>query len=117
MKHESALRTVLGVPLASSVRSIPEPDPIEDHGADRAHDTLHVIDVENICGSALPSQETVTEVLESYRRTMGFGPGHLAILGASPQTAFFAGLAWPEVQTVQGRGKDGRFRSCPSEPV
>ena len=71
------------------------------------HDTLHLVDVENICGCPLPDQEAVSEALRSFQDVMAFGSRDHAILGASPLTAFYAKQAWSGAQVVQRRGKDG----------
>ena len=88
-------------------RQMAQPTHRSPQSAVAPHDTLHLVDVENICGCALPDQGTVADALESYRNVMAFRSNDHAVLGASPLGAFYAKKAWSGVQVVQRRGRDG----------
>ena len=113
--HASAAGTGMGVFLSSATRSAapsrsvgPRHDrsPLETHLETQCR-TVHLIDVENLCGVALPTDSYIAETLHRYRRSVTVDPEDHVILGGSGVTAFGAGRAWPGVSVVAGSGKDG----------
>jgi len=73
--------------------------------------TLHLVDVENLCGCPQPSESLVRATLERYRRSMGVRDVDHAVVAAASRTAFFVGLAWPGARVRVGRGPDGADRA------
>ena len=69
--------------------------------------TLHLLDVENLCGSALPVEEHVRSTLDCYRIQMCNEVGGHVVLAASGHTAFLAGASWPGTKVLAGHGRDG----------
>jgi len=78
---------------------------------DRERRVLHLIDVENLCASGLPTERHVRATLERYRNQMGVGTDDQVVLAASGHTAFLAGAAWPGARVVVGYGPDGADRA------
>ena len=82
-------------PLRTSFRS-PFPD--------RA---LHVVDIENLAGAAVPSLNLVSEVQVRYLACLGFGAEDQVVLAASHLALVNAGLGWPHARYRVRSGKDG----------
>jgi hypothetical protein len=68
---------------------------------------LHVVDIENLAGNALPSLDLVTEVQVRYLACLGFGTGDQVVLAASHKGLLNAGLGWPHARYQVRSGKDG----------
>jgi hypothetical protein len=71
--------------------------------------SLHLIDLENLCGSGLPTDEVITTVWNTYRYGVPTSPDDHYIVGASHLCAQRAWFILP-TQGVQRRvrsGKDG----------
>src|ERR1700753_1310256 len=82
-------------PLRTSFRS-PFPD--------RA---LHVVDIENLAGAAIPSLDLVSAVQLSYLACLGFGADDHVVLASSHLALLNAGLGWPRARHLVRSGKDG----------
>jgi hypothetical protein len=68
---------------------------------------LHVVDIENLAGAALPSLSLVSEVQVRYLACLGFGAGDQVVLAASHLALLNAGLGWPHARYRVRSGKDG----------
>ncbi|WP_421118598.1 NYN domain-containing protein [Aquihabitans daechungensis] len=73
----------------------------------RSGRTLHLIDVENLIGDPMASDEEVTSVIAAYKQAAGVRPGDLAVVASNGRLAMAAGLAWPGALLRVGRGPDG----------
>ncbi|MGF0117435.1 NYN domain-containing protein [Promicromonospora sp. Marseille-Q5078] len=78
------------------------------HAAELAYGrTLHLVDVENVCGTGCLSAERVREVREllaPHRHTRG---AHHWIVGASSSSSALALAGWENARRVMRHGKDG----------
>jgi hypothetical protein len=68
---------------------------------------LHVVDIENLAGAAIPSLDLVTEVQVRYLACLGFGADDQVVLAASHLALLNAGLGWPHARHLVRSGKDG----------
>ena len=68
---------------------------------------LHVVDIENLAGAAIPSLDLVTEVQLRYLACLGFGADDQVVLAASHRALLNAGLGWPHARYRVRSGKDG----------
>src|ERR1700749_3471598 len=69
--------------------------------------TLHVVDVENLAGAAIPSLYLVSEVQIRYVARLGFGADDHVVLATSHLGLLNAGLGWPHARHLVRSGKDG----------
>ena len=68
---------------------------------------LHLVDIENLAGAAVPSLDLVTEVQVRYLACLGFGADDQVVLAASHLGLLNAGLGWPHARYRVRSGKDG----------
>ncbi|HVT67656.1 MAG TPA: hypothetical protein VHF26_07910 [Trebonia sp.] len=68
---------------------------------------LHVVDIENLAGAALPTLAMVSEVQGRYVACPGFREGDQVVLAASHRALLNAGLGWPHARYRMRSGKDG----------
>ncbi len=68
---------------------------------------LHMIDVENLCRSGLPTEQHIQETLKRCQSELSVSLTDHVVLAASGETAFMAGKAWPGARVVVGYGSDG----------
>jgi hypothetical protein len=68
---------------------------------------LHVVDIENLAGAAVPSLDLVTAVQVRYLARLGFGADDQVVLAASHLALLNAGLGWPHARYRVRSGKDG----------
>src|ERR1700761_3366578 len=68
---------------------------------------LHVVDIENLAGAALPSLDLVSAVQDRYLECLGFGADDQVVLAASHLALVNAGLGWPHARYRVRSGKDG----------
>jgi hypothetical protein len=68
---------------------------------------LHVVDIENLAGAAVPTLELVTEVQGRYLSCLAFGADDQVVLAASHLGLLNAGLGWPHARYRVRSGKDG----------
>ena len=68
---------------------------------------LHVVDIENLAGAAVPSLDLVTAVQDRYLECLGFGADDQVVLAASHLALLNAGLGWPHARYRVRSGKDG----------
>lgn len=69
--------------------------------------TLHLVDIENLCGGTDTGDAAVGEAVDRYRRTIRVAEDDHVIVGSGPTFALAAKRAWPSAQLVVGRGVDG----------
>jgi hypothetical protein len=68
---------------------------------------LHVVDIENLAGAAVPSLDLVTAVQDRYLECLGFGADDQVVLAANHLALLNAGLGWPHARYRVRSGKDG----------
>src|SRR3984957_19822662 len=68
---------------------------------------LHVVDIENLAGAAVPSLTLVSEVQLKYLACLRFGADDQAVLAASHLALLNAGLGWPNARYRVRSAKDG----------
>jgi hypothetical protein len=68
---------------------------------------LHVVDIENLAGAAVPTVDVVTEVQGRYLACLAFGADDQVVLAASHLGLLNAGLGWPHARYRVRSGKDG----------
>jgi NYN domain len=68
---------------------------------------LHVVDIENLAGAAVPSLDLVSAVQLRYLACLGFGADDQVVLAASHLALLNAGLGWPHARYRVRSGKDG----------
>lgn len=71
---------------------------------------LHVVDIENLAGAAVPSLSLVSEVQVRYLACLGFGADDQVVLAANHLALLNAGLGWPHARYRVRSGKDGADR-------
>src|SRR5580692_2218608 len=69
--------------------------------------TLHVVDIENLAGAAIPSLDLVSAVQLSYLARLRFGADDHVVLATSHLGLLNAGLGWPHARHLVRSGKDG----------
>lgn len=73
----------------------------------RAVRRLHLLDIENLCGTSHLTTGMVTYVLDAYRQEIGIGPSDHVIMGVSHHNALAAGRVAPDVRLCVRSGADG----------
>jgi len=68
---------------------------------------LHVVDIENLSGVAIPSRDLVSEVQLRYLACLVFGVDDQVVLASSHLGLLNAGLGWPHARYRVRSGKDG----------
>jgi hypothetical protein len=68
---------------------------------------LHVVDIENLAGAAIPTLVQVNEVQDWYQTRLGFGADDQAVLAASHLGLLNAALGWPHARYRVRSGRDG----------
>jgi hypothetical protein len=68
---------------------------------------LHVVDIENLAGAAVPSLDLVSRVQVRYVACLGFGADDQVVLAASHLGLLNAGLGWPHARYRVRSGNDG----------
>src|ERR1700744_2402599 len=68
---------------------------------------LHVVDIENLAGAAIPSLDLVNEGQIRYVTRLGFGADDHVVLATSHLGLLNAGLGWPHARHLVRSGKDG----------
>jgi NYN domain len=68
---------------------------------------LHVVDIENLAGTAIPTLAMVCEVQVRYLTLLRFGADDQVVLAASHLGLLNAGLGWPHARYRVRSGKDG----------
>jgi hypothetical protein len=68
---------------------------------------LHVVDIENLAGAAIPTLDRVSEVQLRYLSCLRFGADDQVVLAANHLALLNAGLGWPHARYRVRSGKDG----------
>jgi NYN domain len=90
-------------PKVSSVRQLRQTN-VRWRFPDRA---LHVVDIENLAGVAIPTLARVAEVQGQYLACLRFGVDDQVVLAANHLALLNAGLGWPHARYRVRSGKDG----------
>ena len=69
--------------------------------------TLHLVDIENLAGAALPSLGQVSEVQGLYVARLVFGADDQVVMAASHLALLNAALGWPHARYRVRSGPDG----------
>jgi hypothetical protein len=68
---------------------------------------LHVVDIENLAGAAVPTMDRVSEVQVQYLASLRFGADDQVVLAANHLALLNTGLGWPHARYRVRSGKDG----------
>lgn len=68
---------------------------------------LHVVDIENLAGAAIPTLNRVAEVQGQYLACLRFGADDQVVLAANHLALLNAGLGWPHARYRVRSGRDG----------
>jgi hypothetical protein len=69
--------------------------------------TLHVVDIENLAGTAIPTLLEVNKVQRLYLARLGFGADDQVVMAASHMCLVNAALGWPHARYRVRSGRDG----------
>jgi hypothetical protein len=69
--------------------------------------TLHVVDIENLAGTAIPTLGQVSDVQGRYMARLGFGTDDQVVMAASHLGLLNAALGWPHARYRVRSGPDG----------
>jgi hypothetical protein len=69
--------------------------------------TLHVVDIENLAGAAIPTLFQVNMVQDWYLTRLGFGAADQAVLASSHLGFINTALGWPHARYRVRSGRDG----------
>lgn len=72
--------------------------------------TLHLVDVENLCGGSHVDEDAVSDAMQAYREVIALEPLDHMVVACSPQLAIPVHDAAPEARILVGRGFDGADR-------
>lgn len=68
---------------------------------------LHLVDIENLAGAAIPTKNRVAEVQARYLASLRFGVDDQVVLAANHLALMNAWLGWPHARYRVRSGKDG----------
>ncbi len=69
--------------------------------------TLHIVDIENLAGAAIPSLALVSETQGRYLRQLVLGTDDQVVMAASHLALLDAARGWPNARYRVRSGKDG----------
>lgn len=69
--------------------------------------TIHLIDIENLCGQPVVTVERAREARAAYENRITIGEHDLIVVASSRMSAFAAYAVWPEARRLWRDGKDG----------
>src|SRR6516162_9529679 len=98
------VKEVLAVSASARVRQLRQPPVIRQRFPER---TLHVVDIENLAGAAIPSLTQVSEVAGRYMSQLRFGADDQVVMAASHLGLLNAALGWPHARYRVRSGPDG----------
>jgi len=98
------VKEVLAVSASARVRQLRQPPVIRQRFPKR---TLHVVDIENLAGAAIPSLGQVSEVQGRYMARLGLGADDQVVMAASHLGLLNAALGWPHARYRVRSGPDG----------
>jgi hypothetical protein len=68
---------------------------------------IHLIDIENLCGSSQVTPDQVAQARESYRQEVLIGASDLVIVASSRGNLMSSYSGWPRARLLARDGKDG----------
>ena len=74
---------------------------------DYLHRTMHLIDIENLTGAALPSLVDAARVRAVYHKQVGVGPDDHVVVACSHLAFKNAGYGWSDARHLVRSGPDG----------
>lgn len=69
--------------------------------------TIHLIDIENLCGSSRVTRDQVAQERETYKQAVLIGHSDLVIVASSGGNLLSSYLGWPGPRFLARDGKDG----------
>jgi hypothetical protein len=69
--------------------------------------TLHLVDIENLAGAAIPSLLQVSDVQDRYARLLALGTRDHVIMASNHRALLNAALGWPNARYRVRSGPDG----------
>ena len=69
--------------------------------------TLHLVDIENLAGAAIPSLMQVMDVQDRYARSLSVGVDDLVVMASSHLALVNTALGWPHARYRVRSGPDG----------
>lgn len=92
------------MPATARVRRLRQPSVARWRFPER---TLHVVDIENLTGTASPTLVQVSKVQGLYLALLGFGADDQVVMAASHRCLLDAALGWPHARYRVRSGPDG----------
>jgi hypothetical protein len=92
------------VDATAKVRRLRRPEAARRRFPER---TLHVVDIENLAGTAIPTPSQVSSVQGLYFARLGFGADDQVVMAASHRGLLNAALAWPHARYRVRSGPNG----------
>src|SRR5215472_13949933 len=68
---------------------------------------LHLIDIENLAGTGLPTAQDVHRIRETYASRVGIGPSDHVVIACNHLAMKAAGFNWPGARYLVRSGPDG----------
>lgn len=72
-----------------------------------ANRTIHLIDIENLCGQAAVTVDRAREARAAYEKRIAIGPHDHVVIASARASVFAAYTVWPEARRMWRDGKDG----------
>jgi hypothetical protein len=69
--------------------------------------TLHLIDIENLAGTGLPTAREVRDLRDAYASRVGIGPLDHVVIACNHLAIKAAGYCWPDARYLVRSGPDG----------
>jgi len=85
-------------PAARAARTVHRPFPAR---------TLHLVDIENLVGTGLPTEWEVAMIRQAYASRVGIGEMDQVVIGCNHKALPSAGLGWPGARYLVRSGPDG----------
>lgn len=73
----------------------------------RTRRRMHVLDLENLCGTSHLTASIVNYVMDAYRAAVSIGDSDLVVVGVSHHNLLTAGIALPTARLCIRSGSDG----------
>jgi hypothetical protein len=69
--------------------------------------TLHLVDIENLAGTGLPTESDVARISQAYATQVGFGSMDQVVIGCNHNALAAVGHGWPGARYLIRSGPDG----------
>lgn len=69
--------------------------------------TMHLVDIENLAGTGLPTESQVAGLHQAYTNRVGVGPMDQVVIGCNHNALPAAGHGWPGARYLIRSGPDG----------